>query len=231
MSMTQQHIPRDARLMALIASSMGIQDYEPSALIQLLDFAHRYTYDVLQDAIMYADHASSAAKGIPTSVSLDDLQLAVQSRVNYSFTQPPSKEMLLSLATSLNTMPLPPISDSHGVRLPPRQHRLTNINFNILPNAPPPEVLGDESEDDPIKSEAAPPRSNPAGAASHGRDLDEDDDYDDEEESHGAGSNGANPLAASASAANGNGGDAASSTANAEPRGLKRSLDEDEDYD
>ena len=27
--------------MALIASSMGIQDFEPSVLIQLLDFAHR----------------------------------------------------------------------------------------------------------------------------------------------------------------------------------------------
>ncbi len=91
--MTQPVVPRDARIVALIASSMGIQNCEPAVLVQLLHFAHRYTYDVLQDAITYADHGASASRGAPSSVTLDDLQLAVQSRVNYSFTQPPSKEV------------------------------------------------------------------------------------------------------------------------------------------
>lgn len=34
------HVPRDARLMALILQSMGIQDVQPPALMMLLEFAH-----------------------------------------------------------------------------------------------------------------------------------------------------------------------------------------------
>lgn len=95
-------IPRDARLVALILASMGIDDAEPAALVQLLEFANRasrgearltagYTTQVLQDALVYADHAAHRQGG--SSVSLDDVQLAIQSRVNYSFSQPPPKDV------------------------------------------------------------------------------------------------------------------------------------------
>lgn len=96
-------LPRDARTIALIASSMGIQEVETSALVQLLDFCHRYTSDVLQDAMVYADHAGPgpASRAAPTTVSLDDVQLAVQSRVNYSFTPAPPKEVCFPLALLL----------------------------------------------------------------------------------------------------------------------------------
>ncbi|PWZ00372.1 TFIID-31kDa-domain-containing protein, partial [Testicularia cyperi] len=139
-------IPRDARLVALILASMGISDVQPEVLLQLLEFAHRYTYDVLSDALVYADHANSRQAG--SAVSLNDVNLAIQSRVNYSFTAPPEKDMLLALATSINSTPLPPISDRHGVRLPPPQHCLTNVNFSIVPN-PPPQDFFDEEEAQP----------------------------------------------------------------------------------
>lgn len=54
-------------------------------------FTPEYTHDVLSDALVYADHASSRQGG--TQISLEDVQLAVQSRVNYSFTTPPPKEV------------------------------------------------------------------------------------------------------------------------------------------
>lgn len=110
-------LPRDARTIALIASSMGIQEVETSALVQLLDFCHRYTYDVLQDAMVYADHANSgsASRGAPTSVSLEDVQLAVQSRVNYSFTPPPSKEVGFLCGRIFRPPPgLPCVSGHHA---------------------------------------------------------------------------------------------------------------------
>ena len=44
---------------------------------------------------MYADHAGSRQGG--STVSIDDVQLAIQSRVNYSFVQPPPKEVRLVL--------------------------------------------------------------------------------------------------------------------------------------
>jgi hypothetical protein len=84
-------VPRDARLIALILASMGVSDVEPAVLLQLLEFAHRYTYDVLSDALVYADHAS--ARQASSSLSLDDVNLAIQSRVNYSFTKPPEKDV------------------------------------------------------------------------------------------------------------------------------------------
>lgn len=89
---------------------------------------------------MYSDHASSRQGG--SSVSIDDVQLAIQSRVNYSFTQPPPKEMLLSLATTLNSVPLPPVSNRYGIRLPPPEHCLTNVNFAIVPDPPPKAEFG-----------------------------------------------------------------------------------------
>lgn len=84
-------VPRDARLIALILSSMGVSDVEPSVLLQLLEFAHRYAYDVLSDALVYSDHANSRQAG--SNLSLEDVQLAIQSRVNYSFTKPPEKDV------------------------------------------------------------------------------------------------------------------------------------------
>jgi histone H3/H4 len=89
------YVPRDARLMALILDSMGVQDVQPPVLMMLLEFAHRYLYEVLQDSLVYADHANSSKTtnaGVST-LTLDDIQLAIQSRVNHSFTGPPSKEV------------------------------------------------------------------------------------------------------------------------------------------
>lgn len=50
--------------------------------------------------MMYSDHAGTSSRGV-SGVSLEDVQLAVQSRVNYSFTQPPNKEVC-SLPLSRN---------------------------------------------------------------------------------------------------------------------------------
>lgn len=98
-------IPRDARLIALILSSMGVSDVQPAVLLQLLEFAHRYTYDVLSDALVYADHANSRQAG--TNLSLDDVNLAIQSRVNYSFTKPPEKDVRIAIPTPLLSSLLP----------------------------------------------------------------------------------------------------------------------------
>ena len=139
---------------------------------------------------MYSDHASSRQGG--SSVSIDDVQLAIQSRVNYSFTQPPPKEMLLSLATTLNSVPLPPVSNRYGIRLPPPEHCLTNVNFAIVPDPPPKPEFGDSVIQPPVvgQSVAQPDASandvedTSMGEADTGesrgvkRTLDEDEDYD-----------------------------------------------------
>lgn len=94
-------MPQEAKIVALILQSMGVEEYEPNVIHQFLEFMHRYVADVLQDALVYADHASKS------TLDLEDVRLAIQSRVNYSFTQPPPRDFLLEMAQSKNSIPLP----------------------------------------------------------------------------------------------------------------------------
>ncbi|KAJ2723535.1 Transcription initiation factor TFIID subunit 9 [Coemansia sp. Benny D115] len=122
-----EETPRDYKIMALLLQSHGIEDCDPSVINQLLEFSHRYTVDVLQDALVYAEHAKK------TDIDLEDVRLAIQGRVNYSFTSPPQKEFLLELAEERNKHPLPLIPEKYGVRLPPEKYTLTGVNFHIVP--------------------------------------------------------------------------------------------------
>lgn len=202
-----------------------------------------------------------------STLSLDDIQLSIQGRVNHSFTGPPSKDvsvcgycwwgrcplvtdicslfsrssmkMLLALASSLNSVPLPPITDRYGMKLPPTQHCLTNVNFSIVPNPPP---SGDTYSDDD-EDEAAAAEGSTYDAQRTAKD-EEDDDYDeDDEDAEIAGAGAADGDATSGLAADtsmaddGNvgtvsgSGVAAADETGAAQRGTKRALDEDDDYD
>ena len=43
---------------------------------------------MLQDALIYAEHAGKH------NIDMEDVRLAIQGRVNYSFTSPPDKEVI-----------------------------------------------------------------------------------------------------------------------------------------
>ncbi|PVU85932.1 hypothetical protein BB559_006747 [Furculomyces boomerangus] len=124
----QEHVPRDIKLMNILLQSQGIEDCEQNVLNQLLEFANKYTIDVLQDALIYSEHAGKK------EIDLDDVRLSIQGRVNYSFTNPPEREFYMDLAESCNKVPLPLIPEKYGVRLPPEKHTLTGINFQIVPD-------------------------------------------------------------------------------------------------
>ena len=50
-------------------------------------FCAGYVSDVLEDAVVYSDHAGK------NRVDVDDVRLAIQGRVNFSFTGPPPREV------------------------------------------------------------------------------------------------------------------------------------------
>lgn len=165
--------------MSLILQSLGVEDYDPKVVHQLLEFAHRYTSDVFQDSLIYAEHANK------NDLDLDDIQLAIQGRVNHSFTTPPPKEFLLELAQEKNKTPLPLIPEKYGIRLPADKHCLTGINFSIVPDAPPPPrpTLDKSNTMDTQESitEAdvdAPTTTTTNEPTKRGREAMEDDDYD-----------------------------------------------------
>jgi len=149
-------LPPTARAIALfLASTPTVQDAQPGVLHQLLEFAHRYTTQALSDAQVYAEHAGRSGG---SKIEMDDIVLAVQARVGWEFGGRVPKEYLMSLASQTNATPLPAVPEVFGVRLPSSSETLTSVDFDLVPNKPPPTVkLYDEEieeiEDDEEEEE------------------------------------------------------------------------------
>jgi len=82
----------------------------------------------LLDAQSYADHAHNNG----SVISVDDVKLAVSSRVGHSFRGPPPKEFLLEVAAERNRRPLPAIREGVEIRLPPERWCLNAPNWESL---------------------------------------------------------------------------------------------------
>ncbi|KAH0626125.1 hypothetical protein JD844_000906 [Phrynosoma platyrhinos] len=61
-------VPKDAQVMAQILKDMGITEYEPRVINQMLEFAYRYVTTILEDAKIYSSHAKKS------SVDADDVR-------------------------------------------------------------------------------------------------------------------------------------------------------------
>ncbi|KAM4818965.1 transcription initiation factor TFIID subunit 9B isoform 4-T5 [Thomomys bottae] len=117
--------PRDALVMAQILKDMGITEYEPRVINQMLEFAFRYVTTILDDAKIYSSHAKKP------NVDADDVRLAIQCRADQSFTSPPPRDFLLDIARQKNQTPLPLIKPYSGPRLPPDRYCLTAPNYRL----------------------------------------------------------------------------------------------------
>ncbi|EFA79873.1 transcription initiation factor TFIID subunit [Heterostelium album PN500] len=122
--------PRDARVIKNILKTMGVQAHDPRVVNQLLEFMFKYVYEVLQDSVAYSDHSGRS------DIDISDIRLSIQSRVNFSFTQPPPREVCLF--EEKNKIPLPPIPQKFGILLPPDDYCLTYPNYQVDPPKPPP---------------------------------------------------------------------------------------------
>ncbi|XP_017654737.1 transcription initiation factor TFIID subunit 9B isoform X3 [Nannospalax galili] len=120
-----KNAPRDALVMAQILKDMGITEYEPRVINQMLEFAFRYVTTILDDAKIYSSHAKKA------TVDADDVRLAIQCRADQSFTSPPPRDFLLDIARQKNQTPLPLIKPYAGPRLPPDRYCLTAPNYRL----------------------------------------------------------------------------------------------------
>lgn len=100
--------PRDAAVMETILKEMGMEDYEPNVINQMLEFSYSkftfnldmdgsqdlqlfpvlgYVTNILEDAHVYSEHAQKK------EIDISDVKLAVQSRMDHSFTTPPPREV------------------------------------------------------------------------------------------------------------------------------------------
>ncbi|CAH0520588.1 unnamed protein product [Peronospora belbahrii] len=110
--------PLDVMCMKQILQSMGADKYEPRVVAQLQEFVHRYATEILVDAQEYSMYADKQM------IDPDDIRLAIASRMNHHYAQVPSRDLMMELADKRNSIPLPPISNEYGVRLPPLQYQL-----------------------------------------------------------------------------------------------------------
>jgi transcription initiation factor TFIID subunit 9B len=59
-----------------------------------------------------------------------------------------------ALAAQINNVPLPAVPEVFGVRLPPASECLTAVDFDLVPNPPPPEVKFYDEEVEEIEEES-----------------------------------------------------------------------------
>ncbi|XP_050727854.1 transcription initiation factor TFIID subunit 9-like [Eriocheir sinensis] len=126
---TKAAVPKEAQVMSAILKDMGITEYEPGVINQMLEFTYRYVSQVLDDARVFANYAKKAR-----TIEMDDVKLAVHMQMEKSFTAPPPRDLLLEMARTRNANPLPPIkANQYGIRLPPDRYCLSACNYRIKP--------------------------------------------------------------------------------------------------
>ncbi|KAG2722616.1 hypothetical protein I3760_02G134900 [Carya illinoinensis] len=140
-----EDLPRDAKIVKSLLKSMGVEAYEPRVIHRFLELWYRYVVDVLTDAQVYSEHAGKAA------IDTGDVKLAIQSKVNFSFSQPPPREVLLELARNRNKIPLPGTIAGAGIPLPPEQDTLISPNYQLaIPKKQPSPTVEETEEDEEL---------------------------------------------------------------------------------
>jgi len=125
MSGPSKSSPKDAQVMSAILKDMGVLDSETRLINQMLEFTYRYVTDVLEDAKVYSNHANRK------NIDAEDIKLAVQVKMDHSFTSPPPRDLLMEIARQKNSQPLPLIKPYQGPRLPPDRYCLSQPNYKL----------------------------------------------------------------------------------------------------
>ncbi|KAL5724382.1 Transcription initiation factor TFIID subunit 9 [Ranunculus cassubicifolius] len=152
-----EDMPRDAKIVKSLLKSMGVEEYEPRVIHQFLELWYRYVADVLTDAQVYSEHAGKPG------IDSDDVKLSIQTKVNFSFSQPPPREVLLELARNRNKIPLPKSIGGPGIPLPPEEETLVTPNYQLaFPNKQPLVAAQETEEEKDDDDDEAQEHNNPA---------------------------------------------------------------------
>lgn len=117
--------PKDAQVMTAILKDMGVNEYEPRLVNEMLEFTYRYVTDILDDAKVYSNHASKK------NIDVEDVKLAIQCRLDHSFTTPPPRDLLMDVSRHKNNTSLPLIKPYIGPKLPPDRYCLASANYRL----------------------------------------------------------------------------------------------------
>ncbi|CAD7693741.1 unnamed protein product [Nyctereutes procyonoides] len=137
--------PRDASAMAQTLKDMGVTEYEPAVMNQMLEFAFRYVTTILDDAKIYWSPAKKP------NVDANDVRLVLFS---------------LAIARQKNQTPLPLIKPFAGPRLHLTEAAQHNPTDSTCPKAAPPGSVTSQRRTVQIPhSQSTPVKSVPATTA------------------------------------------------------------------
>ncbi|GAX85543.1 hypothetical protein CEUSTIGMA_g12958.t1 [Chlamydomonas eustigma] len=129
MKADSNHPPGIAVKIQQLLESMGANDFEPRVVNQLQDFMFKYVTDTLLDAESYAEHAGKPAG----TVEMNDVMLAIQARTAYTFVQPPSQDMLSTVADRVNAREIPKFpAQKSGLLIPEDKDCITSQSYQLL---------------------------------------------------------------------------------------------------
>ena len=115
--------PRDAKIISIILRSLGIEECEPKVIVQLLEFAYKYSCDVLEDAYLYSKYCER------TVITGKDIKLALQTKIGKHFVPPPPKGFLIHSAEQVNLKPLSQIDPENLLRTPNYKSGLFSMEY------------------------------------------------------------------------------------------------------
>jgi len=117
--------PEDAKAVANILKAVGVESFDTRVVAQLVEFVYKYIGEVLELSKTFAEYAQRE------EIRTDDVKLAISSLLSKSFTQPPSRDILLELCRERNAVPLPPVETYVGIQLPSKEFQLTTRNYQL----------------------------------------------------------------------------------------------------
>lgn len=126
MASNENLAPRDAKIISVILRSLGIEECEPKVIIQLLEFAYKYTTDVLEDAQLLSEHCGRSI------INTNDVKLALQTMVGKHFVPPPPRQYLNEIASSVNSKPLSTPDSENFLKVPGASVALLNLDYDVL---------------------------------------------------------------------------------------------------
>ncbi|CAD6236155.1 GSCOCG00008076001-RA-CDS [Cotesia congregata] len=121
--------PQMAVIIESIIKSMGIEDYDPSVIQQLLEFVYRNATGVIEDGKVFAKHANKKfLDGSDISLALNMKSEVCDVRVG-----PMTTSSLKELARVHNSVPLEFVKPKDGLRLPADRYCSTAVNYKLKP--------------------------------------------------------------------------------------------------
>lgn len=124
-SIDKGNSPKDITIIKKMFDSLGIEEYEKNTLNYMSEFINSYIVDILKESKKYMILSKRE------KINKEDVELAVKNKQNLMYQNRPDVSRMKTLASQVNSIPLPFIPDSPNILMPPIENNLLRNNFQI----------------------------------------------------------------------------------------------------